>query len=115
MWVAVFRLELSIPGARSRKDRRQVVRSLKERLAGRFNVMCAEVDDQESWVRASLGVTSCANEKALLKDLEGKLVRYVANDRGAMLGNVESEVFRFEAGVIEWPLTSSENQYQGPG
>lgn len=110
MWVAVFRLEISIPGARSRKDRRQVVRSLKERLAGRFNVMCAEVDDQESWVRASLGITSCANERALLVDLEEKLVRYASNDRGALLGNVESEIFRYEDGVIELPLASSMNQ-----
>ena len=96
MWVAVFRLELSIPGARSRKDRRQVVKSLKDRLAGRFNVACAEVDDRESWVRASLGVTAYANEKALLENLKSELLKYAANDRGAMLGSAQSEIFRFE-------------------
>ena len=95
MWVAILRLEIAIPGARSRKDRRQVVKSLKDRIRNRFQVSCAEVDDRESWTRASLGVTACANEKPFLTDLSDKIVRYAGNDAGALLGRVEKDVFRF--------------------
>lgn len=97
MWVAVARLDVVIPGARSLKDRRQAVKSLKERLAGRFSVTCAEVDDRESWTRASLGVSACANEKAFVEELIGEVVRYAGNDHGVMLGMVEQACFRFPA------------------
>ena len=95
MWVAVLRLDLSIPGARSLKDRRQAVKSLKERIQSRFNVCCAEVDDQESWVRASLGVTACANDQDFLKSVAEEIVRYASNDSGVLLGNVERDIFRY--------------------
>jgi len=97
MWVAVLRLELAIPGARSLKDRRQVVRSLKERLISKFNVNCAEVDEAESWVRASLGVTACSNEKQYLEDLANEISRYAGQDPGAMLAHVDRDVFRYES------------------
>lgn len=95
MWVAVARLDVMIPGARSLKDRRQAVKSLKERLAGRFPVACAEVDDRESWTRASLGVSACANEKAFVEELMEEVVRYAGNDHGVMLGPVQQACFRF--------------------
>ena len=90
-----MRLDLGIPGARSRKDRRQVVKSLKERLHSRFQVACAEVGDLDTWTRASLGVTACANEKEHLEDVVQEVERYARNDPGALLGNVEREIFKF--------------------
>ena len=98
MWVAVLRLDIGIPGARSRKDRRQVVKSLKERIQSRFNVCCAEVGDLDTWTRASLGVTACANERQLLQDMSDEIVRYAGNDAGAMLGNVERDLFNYGEG-----------------
>ncbi len=96
MWVAVLRLDVAIPGARSRKDRRQAVKSLKERLGSRFNVSCAEVDDQQSWVRASLGIAACGNEKSSMEEKADAIARYAAHDAGVMLGRVKRDVFRFE-------------------
>lgn len=95
MWVAVLRFDLGIPGARSRKDRRQVVKSLKERIQSRFNVCCAEVGDLDTWTRATLGVTACANDRQLLSDTADEIVRYASNDAGAMLGHVERDFFRY--------------------
>ena len=97
MWVAVLRLNLAIPGARSLKDRRQAVKSLKERLIQRFSVACAEVDDGESWTRASLGLSACSNEKSYLENLLQEIARYAGNDSGALLGKVEQDIFRFES------------------
>ncbi|MCW8130673.1 MAG: DUF503 domain-containing protein [Planctomycetota bacterium] len=95
MWVAVLRLEIAIPGARSRKDRRQVVKSLKERIQSRFNVCCAEVGDLDTWTRATLGVTACANDRQLLQEMSDEIVRYAGNDAGAMLGSVDRDLFRY--------------------
>lgn len=97
MWVAVLRLEIAIPGARSLKDRRQVVKSLKERLQHRFNVCCAEVGDLDSWTRASLGITACANDQAFLQEVADEIVRYAGNDPGALLGHVERNFFNYGA------------------
>jgi len=49
MFVGIARLSLSIPHAASLKDKRQVVRSIKERLRERVHASVAEVDHQELW------------------------------------------------------------------
>jgi uncharacterized protein YlxP (DUF503 family) len=53
---------LQLPGSRSLKDKRQVVRSLVERLRRRFNVAIAEVEEHEVWQTAVLGLTVVSNE-----------------------------------------------------
>ena len=58
MPIAKLTVELSIPHAQSIKDRRQVVRSLKDKLRHGFNVSVAELDDASLWNRATLGVVA---------------------------------------------------------
>jgi len=57
MHVAVLHVELFIPHALSLKDKRMVLRRLKDRL-GKFNVAVAEVEHQDLWQRARLAVVS---------------------------------------------------------
>ena len=96
MWVAVLRMDIHIPGARSRKDRRQVVRSLKERLRSRFSVGCAEVGNLDSWSRASLGVTTCANEKAELDRMVESILQFARQHPEGLVGPIEKDIFRFD-------------------
>jgi len=91
MWIAVLRLDLLIPGSRSLKDRRQAVRSLKERLRNRFDVACSEVGDLESWNRASLGIAAVANEKSVLQELADEISRYAQNDPNVQVTGVERD------------------------
>lgn len=58
--------EISIPHAQSIKDRRQVVRSIKDKLRHSFNVSVAELDDANLWNRATLGVVSISSSAAYL-------------------------------------------------
>lgn len=97
MWIAVLRLHLLIPGSRSLKDRRQAVRSLKERLRNRFGVACAEVGDLESWNRAALGLAAVANEKPLLQDLADEIARYAQNDPRVQVTGVEKDFAHYES------------------
>ena len=56
--IAFLTLELRIEAAQSLKDKRQVVRSLKDRLRAGFNISIAELDSSNLWNRATLGVVS---------------------------------------------------------
>ena len=56
MPIAYLNLELRIEGAQSLKDRRQVLRSLKDRLRSRFNVSVAEMNPSDLWQSATLGL-----------------------------------------------------------
>lgn len=66
MPIAVLTLEISIEGAQSLKDKRQVVRSLKDRLRSKFNVGVAELEQTELWNRATLGVVSISSSRDYL-------------------------------------------------
>jgi hypothetical protein len=57
--IALLSLELFLPGSQSLKDKRMVLRRLKDRL-GAFNVAVAEVAHQDLWQRAGLGVVTVA-------------------------------------------------------
>lgn len=58
MPIAKLTVELAIPHAQSIKDRRQVVRSLKDKLRHGFNVGVAELDDASLWNRATFGIVA---------------------------------------------------------
>ncbi len=57
MVIAVLSVELYIPHAQSLKDKRMVLRSIKDRLK-KFNVAVAEVEHQDAWQRAGLGIVA---------------------------------------------------------
>ena len=60
--VGLCTVELFIPESQSLKDKRQVLLSLKDRLRERFNLSVAEVDGQDLWQKAVLGLACVANE-----------------------------------------------------
>jgi uncharacterized protein YlxP (DUF503 family) len=67
MPIATLTLELEIEHAQSLKDRRQVVRSLKDKLRHGFNISIAEMDDALLWNRATLGVVAISSSMAYLR------------------------------------------------
>jgi hypothetical protein len=60
--VGLCTVELFIPESQSLKDKRQVLLSLKDRLREKFNLSVAEVDGQDLWQKAVLGLACVANE-----------------------------------------------------
>jgi uncharacterized protein YlxP (DUF503 family) len=69
MPVATLTLELHIEHAQSLKDRRQVVRSLKDKLRHSFNISVAEMDDAAVWNRATIAVAALSNSRDYLTGL----------------------------------------------
>ena len=66
MPIGLLTLEIHILDAQSLKDKRQVLRSLKDRLRAHYNVSVAELDHQDVWQRATLGVVSISDSRVLL-------------------------------------------------
>ncbi len=94
--IAFLTLELNIEAAQSLKDRRQVVRSLKDHLRSRFNISIAELDSAELWNRATIGIVSVSNSKdyldGLMKNVERAAMR-LANNGGADVADSYIEYF----------------------
>ena len=61
MNVGLCVVEIHLPGSRSLKDKRRVIRHLKDRIRAKFNVAVAEVDHQDLWQRATLGMVSISS------------------------------------------------------
>jgi uncharacterized protein len=96
MPIAFLTLEIHIEAAQSIKDRRQVVRSLKDRLRTSFNVSIAELDSAELWNRATIGVVSISPSRdyldGLMKKVESAATR-IANNNGADVADSFLEYF----------------------
>ena len=69
MFVGIVRIELHIPGSGSLKDKRAVVRALKERIRFRVHAAVAEVDHQDLWQRAALGVSVVSGEAGQVHEM----------------------------------------------
>ena len=81
--VGVLTLELRLENSFSLKDKRQVVRSLKDRLRRKFNVAVAEIDYQELWQRAALAAVTVSSDHSYAE----KLLRSVEQEAASLLGS----------------------------
>jgi uncharacterized protein YlxP (DUF503 family) len=67
MAIAQLTIEVRIEHARSLKDRRQVVRSLKDQLRQGFNISVAELDEAVTWQSATIGVVAISSSRDYLR------------------------------------------------
>ena len=96
MPIAFLTLELRIEAAHSLKDKRQVLRSLKDKLRASFNVSVAELDAADLWQRATVGVVSISGSHDYLRGLMEKVERAatrIANNAGAEITDSFIEYF----------------------
>ena len=91
MTIALLSLELYLPMSQSLKDKRMVLRRLKDRLTA-FNVAVAEVAHQDLWQRAGLGVVTVASSDGMAEKT---------------LSSALQEIERLEPGLV----TRSEIEY----
>jgi uncharacterized protein YlxP (DUF503 family) len=96
MPIGLLTLDIHIADARSLKDKRQVLRSLKDRLRSHFNVAVAELDHQDVWQRSRVGVVSISNDGRHLEES----LSAVAAESERVLGRdlISQEIEYFEDG-----------------
>ena len=92
MVIGVLHVELHVPLALSLKDKRSVVKSLKDQLRGRFNIAVAEVDVNDKWQRASLGVAAVGDDRRYVESCLQSVVEWIRAHRAVELIRVEHEL-----------------------
>jgi uncharacterized protein YlxP (DUF503 family) len=114
MHVGVMRLVLEIPGARSLKDKRQVVRSFKERVKSRLSVSIAEIGQQDKLQVATFGVAVVSEDASLCEELLGRVASLAGTLPDAILADRASELIPFgqagrgvQGGIEQTPLDAS--------
>lgn len=94
MNVGTCRVKLRFPENLSLKGKRQILKSITTRLRSRFNVSVAEVDDNELWQVASLGICCVSNNKRYTNEVLSKAVDFIVN------GRFEVEILDYEVEIL---------------
>jgi uncharacterized protein YlxP (DUF503 family) len=92
MKIGVLQLEISIPDAMSLKDKRQVVKSLKDRIAHGHNVSIAEVGALDEHRRSIIGIAMVSNDGRYIESQLSKLVDFVRLNPQASLTDYQIEL-----------------------
>jgi len=93
MVVASQTWELALPGCASLKEKRSVIRSLRDRLRARLNVSVAETGLQDVLTRAELSIALVASDGRLAQSVLDKADRLVESHGGASIVRVSQEVY----------------------
>jgi len=94
MNVGVCKISLRLPENMSLKGKRRVLKSIITQLKNKFNVSVAEVDDQQLWQLATLGICCLSNDRRYTNEVLSKVVSFVAN------GRFEVEMLDYEIEII---------------
>jgi len=94
MNVGVCKISLRLPENMSLKGKRRVLKSITTQLRNKFNVSVAEVDDQQLWQLATLGICCLSNDKRYTNEVLSKVVNFIAN------GRFEVEMLDYEIEII---------------
>ena len=85
MIVGICKLDLQISGCRSLKDKRRVLRKIKDRTESRFKIVVAEVEHQDLWQRAGLGFAVVGNEHAVVEGIVERVINSIADMGDSLL------------------------------
>ena len=95
MFVALARIEIHIPDAASLKDKRRVLQSVSKRLRNQFPVSVAEIEAQEQWGLAVLGIAAVSGSGGHAREVVDAAVRFLDRAR------IDAEVGAVEVDVIQ--------------
>jgi uncharacterized protein len=93
MPVGVLTLELHLPWSHSLKDKRAVLRKMRDRLHTRFNVAVAELDHQDTWQNATIGVAAISGSRPLLDEVLRRVLAEAERVLGDDVQDYSIEIF----------------------
>jgi len=92
MVVGILQVRIMIRDAQSLKDKRRIVKSLRDRIRNRFNVSVSEVDSLDQHQQAVLGITLATNDRVFADQVLAKVVDLVRATPGASLIDYDIEI-----------------------
>ena len=96
MVIAVCEITLHLPACHSLKEKRQVIKSLMARVRHQFEVAIAEVEENDRWQIAKIGVSYVSNSGQHANEVLGHVQRYLEETRpDLIISNVESELINW--------------------
>ncbi len=96
MVIGVSQITLHLPGCHTLKEKRQVIKSVMARVRQQFEVAIAEVDEQDRWQIAKLGVSCVSNSSQHIDEILGRVRRYIEETRPDVV------VTSAEVEIINW-------------
>ena len=94
MHVGVCRIRFRLPENLSLKGKRRVLKSITTRVGNKFNVSVAEVDDQDLWQLATLGISCVSNNKRHANQVLSRVVDFITDSR------FEIEILDYEIEIL---------------
>ncbi len=94
MHVGVCRIRFRLPENLSLKGKRRVLKSITTRVGSKFNVSVAEVDDQDLWQLATLGISCVSNNKRHANQVLSRVVDFITDSR------FEVEILDYEIEIL---------------
>jgi uncharacterized protein YlxP (DUF503 family) len=95
MNIGVARISLRLPENMSLKGKRQVLKSITSRVRHKFDVAVAEVDDNDNWQLATVGICCISNNKRYSNQVLSKVVHFIEGAR------FEAEILDYEIEIID--------------
>jgi len=93
MHVGIARVALHLAGNGSLKGKRMLVKSVTQRVRNRFNVAVAEVDTQDAWQVATLGIVCLSDDPRHANEMLSKVIDFIESERlDAEVGGVDTEL-----------------------
>jgi uncharacterized protein YlxP (DUF503 family) len=94
MIVGVCKIKLRIAENMSLKGKRRVLKSIVSQLGNKFNIAVAEVDDNQLWQIATIGVCSISNNSRHITEMFANLMNFI------IAGRFEVEILDYETEII---------------
>jgi hypothetical protein len=91
--VGTLKIRLVLRESHSLKDKRRVLKSLKDTLSNKFNISVAETDEQDVWQTAEIGVAAVGSDGSFVQSVLTNVVNYVRFFGGVELVDSEQEIF----------------------
>lgn len=91
MVIGVCKIFLSIDSAYSLKEKRHIIKSIVQRLKSRFNASIAEVDLNDKWKNAVIGIACVSNEPSHADSMLASIVNFVEKDGRAVMVDYSTE------------------------
>lgn len=102
IWIGVLHVEALVHGARTLKDRRQVLQSLRDRLRHAFDVTFHEVGDGDDPQRRSIVCTTAGNDRRTIETILQRCADAFRTHPVAEAGRVDLDVFRWHPSTESW-------------
>ncbi len=95
MNIGVAKVSLRLPENMSLKDKRGVTRSITSRVRHKFDVAVSEVDENDAWHRATIGICCISNDRRHSNQVISRAVDFIIN------GHFDVEVLDYETEIID--------------